>query len=178
MYATDFTLKADWIERLDKLVPEQRMLIVIAIYDYVVYGKLSENSYVDFATSWIRDEIDSMKQARERREARRRARMEEKQRVAEEQKPVSEEQNTVPVEQGTVTEERDVPVTEPAEPEVTMPVKSGPTAKFNPQSRGVAAKPHRQPQSLNFRDFKRQKKLTAWQVPRRCPPARPRRCAG
>lgn len=174
MYATDFTLKADWIERLDKLVPEQRMLIVIAIYDYVVYGKLSENSYVDFATSWIRDEIDSMKQARERREARRRARMEEKQRVAEEQKPVSEEQNTVPVEQGTVTEERDVPVTEPAEPEVTMPVKSGPTAKINPQSRGVAAKPHRQPQSLNFRDFKRQKKFTAWQVPRRCPPARHR----
>lgn len=174
MYATDFTLKADWIERLDKLVPEQRMLIVIAIYDYVVYGKLSENSYVDFATSWIRDEIDSMKQARERREARRRARMEEKQRVAEVQKSVSEELNTVPVEQGTVTEERDVPVTEPAEPEVTMPVKSGPTTKINPQSRGVAAKPHRQPQSLNFRDFKRQKKFTAWQVPRRCPPARPR----
>lgn len=174
MYATDFTLKADWIERLDKLVPEQRMLIVIAIYDYVVYGKLSENSYVDFATSWIRDEIDSMKQARERREARRRARMEEKQCVAEEQKPVSEEQNTVPVEQGTVTEERDVPVTEPAEPEVIMPVKSGPTAKINPQSRGVVAKPHRQPQSLNFRDFKRQKKFTAWQVPRRCPPARHR----
>ena len=178
MYATDFTLKADWIERLDKLVPEQRMLIVIAIYNYVVYGKLSENNYVDFATSWIRDEIDSMKQARERREARRRARMEEKQRVAEEQKSVSEEQNTVPEEQGTVTEERDVPVTEPAEPEVTMPVKSGPTTKINPQSRGVAAKPHRLPQSLNFRDFKRQKKLTAWQVPRRCPPARPRGCKG
>ena len=178
MYATDFTLKADWIERLDKLVPEQRMLIVTAIYNYVVYGKLSENSYVDFATSWIRDEIDSMKQARERREARSRARMEEKQRVAGEQKSVSEEQNIVPEVQGTVTEERDVPVTEPAEPEVTMPVKSGPTAKINPQSRGVAAKPHRQPQSLNFRDFKRQKKLTAWQVPRRCPPARPRGCKG
>ena len=178
MNALNLTIKADWIERIDKLNPEQRQLTVMAIYDYMVYGKLSKNEYVNFAISWIRDEIDSMKQARERREARRRARMEEKQRVAEEQKSVSEEQNTVPEEQGTVTEERDVPVTEPAEPEVTMPVKSGPTAKINPQSRGVAAKPHRQPQSLNFRDFKRQKKLTAWQVPRRCPPARPRGCKG
>lgn len=91
MNAQNFTLKADWIKRIDKLNPEQRQLTVMAIYNYMVYGKLSENVYVNFATSWIRDEIDREKQARERREARRRERIEEKRREAEAQKDVSEE---------------------------------------------------------------------------------------
>ena len=82
MDALNFTIKADWIERIDKLNPEQRQLTVMAIYDYIVYVKLSDNNYVNFAISWIRDEIDRMKQARERRQAR----MEEKRRIAEEQK--------------------------------------------------------------------------------------------
>ena len=82
MEAYNFIFKAEWIKRLDGLNKEQRTLTVMAIYDYIVYGKLSDNNYVNFAISWIRDEIDRMKQARERRQAR----MEEKRRIAEEQK--------------------------------------------------------------------------------------------
>ncbi|MGM9827581.1 MAG: DUF6291 domain-containing protein [Muribaculaceae bacterium] len=91
MNAQNITLKANWIERIDKLNPEQRQLTVMAIYDYMVYGKLSNNNYVNFAISWIRDEIDRERQARERREARRRERIEQKRREAEAQKDVSEE---------------------------------------------------------------------------------------
>lgn len=82
MEAYNFIFKAEWIKRLDGLNKEQRTLTVMAIYDYIVYGKLSDNNYVNFAISWIRDEIDRMKQARERRQAR----MVEKRRIAEEQK--------------------------------------------------------------------------------------------
>ena len=82
MDAFNFIFKAEWIERINELNSEQRKVTIMAIYDYIVYGKLSDNNYVNFAISWIRDEIDRMKQARERREARK----EEKRRIAEKQK--------------------------------------------------------------------------------------------
>ncbi|MGM9827255.1 MAG: DUF6291 domain-containing protein, partial [Muribaculaceae bacterium] len=88
MNTENFTIKADWIERMDKLCPEQRSLIISAIYNYFVYGKLSDNAYINFATSWIRDRIDRMKRASERR----RKRLEEKKRLAMEQTKADEQQ--------------------------------------------------------------------------------------
>lgn len=164
MNALNFTIKADWIERINTLLPEQRTLIVMAIYDYMVYGKLSKNDYVNFATSWIRDEIDRMKKAAERREARRRARIEEEKRIAEEQKAAAEEEPeatpeepiAVPEESAQVAESEQSAVAEP-EPATTKAI-----AKTSPPWRGITAKPSRPPKTpktLNFRDFKRQRVL-------------------
>lgn len=93
----NLTFKADWIERINNLNAEQRSLTINAIYNYFVYGKLSDDVYVNFATSWIRDEIDRMKLALERRRKRR----EEKSKAEEEQtfvQPEPEfEEKAVPV---------------------------------------------------------------------------------
>ena len=159
MNALNLTIKADWIERIDKLNPEQRQLTVMAIYDYMVYGKLSKNEYVNFAISWMRDEIDRLKQARERREARRRARIEEEKRIAEEREAASEEEPIViPEEQNEIIEDP-APVAEPGQPEINEPepVNTEATEKTSMPSRGIPAKPHRPPTSLNIRDFKRQR---------------------
>ncbi len=112
MNTENFTIKADWIERMDKLCPEQRSLIITAIYNYFVYGKLSDNAYINFATSWIRDQIGRMKRASERR----RKRLEEKKRLAMEQTKADEQQMPANPEPATETVSEPKPQTGP-EPE-------------------------------------------------------------
>lgn len=150
MNTENFTFKADWIERMDKLCPEQRSLIITAIYNYFVYGKLSDNAYINFATSWIRDRIDRMKRASERR----RKRLEEKKRLAMEQTKADEQQmpaNPEPATE-TVSEPEPEPETKPAnEPRI---VTVG-TSAHKPVPKFVRQTPSRQQRMLNFRDFKK-----------------------
>lgn len=149
MNAQNFALKADWIERIDKLNPEQRKLTVMAIYDYMVYGKLSDNVYVNFAISWIRDEIDRMKQARERREARK----EEKRRAVEELKKASEEQ--AQASELVTSESEDIPATDPAGHE-SRPQAPATVSHQVPKPTGQYVKiPPRRNKTLTFREFKR-----------------------
>lgn len=143
MNTENFTIKADWIERMDKLCPEQRSLIITAIYNYFVYGKLSDNAYINFATSWIRDRIDRMKRASERR----RKRLEEKKRLAMEQTKADEQQMPANPEPATETvsepepeletkpanEPRIVTVGTSAHKHVETPKESGPIPKPVPK---------------------------------------------
>lgn len=167
MNTENFTLKADWIERLDKLCPEQRSLIITAIYNYFVYGKLSDNAYINFATSWIRDQIDRMKRASERR----REQLEEKKRLAMEQAKADGQQMPANPEPATETVAEPEPQTEPeAEPQtvtidasahkpVETPDESGPRPK--PVPKFVRQTPSRQRRTLNFRDFKKLNRIRA-----------------
>lgn len=155
----NFTFRADWIKRINELNPEQRTLTITAIYNYAIYGILSDNIYVNFATSWIRDEIDRMKAARERREARRRKQMEEKRQIADEQNKADEQQ-----EQPTITE---TPDTENTAPEPSPDPLPDPLPDKNsiPQKNAELQPPvylsrQQRKQNLNFRDFKRQHKIT------------------
>lgn len=161
MNAQNFALKADWIERIDKLNPKQRKLTVMAIYDYMVYGKLSDNVYVNFAISWIRDEIDRMKQARERREARK----EEKRRAAEELKKALEEQAQVA--ESVEPESDDIPATDTASVDDTGPASDAAECESRPQAPAPVRHPVSKPtgqyvkipprrnKTLTFREFKR-----------------------
>lgn len=161
MNAQNFALKADWIERIDKLNPEQRKLTVMAVYDYMVYGKLSDNVYVNFAISWIRDEIDRMKQARERREARK----EEKRRAAEELKKASEEQAQVA--ESVEPESEDIPATDIFPATDTGPASDAAECQSRPQAPATVSHqvpkptgqyvkiPPRRNKTLTFREFKR-----------------------
>ncbi len=162
MDALNFTIKADWIERIDKLNPEQRQLTVMAIYDYMVYGKLSKNDYVNFAISWIRDEIDRMKKARERRDERRRQRIEEKRPEAEEQKNISEAQ-------ALPGEEPETPAPEITEEssQTVNPQNPNPPRQATHVSRTTGMRGR----SLNFRDYKKMKSLdgTVHQILKRKP---------
>lgn len=161
----NFTFKADWIKRINELNPEQRTLTITAIYNYAIYGKLSDNIYVNFATSWIRDEIDRMKAARERREARRRKQMEEKRQIADEQNKADEqdcveEQQTQPATTETPDTENTAPEPSPAPSPDTLPDKNS-----IPQKNAVLQPPvyvprQQRKQNLNFRDFKRQHKIS------------------
>lgn len=132
MNTENFTIKADWIERMDKLCPEQRSLIITAIYNYFVYGKLSDNAYINFATSWIRDRIDRMKRASERR----RKRLEEKKRLAMEQTKADEQQTEPEPEPETkpANEPRIVTVGTSAHKHVETPEESGPIPKPVPKT--------------------------------------------
>ena len=157
MEAYNFIFKAEWIKRLDGLNKEQRTLTVMAIYDYIVYGKLSDNNYVNFAISWIRDEIDRMKQARERREARK----EEKRRIAEKQKntphPTEQPEASEPSEHSGFSEFSEIyEISEPSMPSGAL------KTNCTPPGTAISRPPHlrKVPQhgrALSFRDYKQLK---------------------
>lgn len=148
MQTRNFTLRASWIEKLAILPDFLRAKYLVAIYNYFVFGITPDDEQIRFGTSFIFDDIDRMKQAQERREAKKAAK--------EQQAEVPQQAEEPPI----------APEPEPSLPDITPSLPENATQP-SPEPIKTIANPHprikpqnnkqtsRKPEHLNFRDFKR-----------------------
>ena len=142
MQTRNFTLRASWIEKLAILPDFLRAKYLVAIYNYFVFGITPDDEQIRFGTSFIFDNIDRMKQAQERREAKKAA----KEQQAEEPPIAPEPEPSQP----NITPSHPENATQPS-PE---PIKTiaNPHPHIKPKNNNQTS---RKPEHLNFRDFKR-----------------------